>query len=148
MERRRFFVDLIQYTFLHEGILRGYLSKLGECAKDAAVYWRYGCWFFEQKTRSQVLIESQSTSDLWGKRRNFSCPDLRGRENQRWLPNFLPKVCVRVNRGSRAQDFLKRLDGFQEPVRLKSALRAALDNQLQRAEFVQFWPNILQQPQS
>jgi|ERR1700722_8481550 len=45
-----------QYTFLHEGILRGYLSKLGECAKDAAIYWRYGCWFYEQKTYSQVLI--------------------------------------------------------------------------------------------
>jgi internalin A len=47
-----------QYTFLHEGILRGYLSKLGEYAKDAAIYWKYGCWFYEQKTRSQVLIES------------------------------------------------------------------------------------------
>jgi internalin A len=48
-----------RYAFLHEGVLRGYLSKLGEHAKDAAIYWKYGCWFFEQKTRSQVLIESQ-----------------------------------------------------------------------------------------
>jgi internalin A len=47
------------YAFLHEGVLRGYLSKLGEHAKDAAIYWKYGCWFYEQKTRSQVLIESQ-----------------------------------------------------------------------------------------
>jgi internalin A len=47
------------YDFLHEGVLRGYLSKLGEHAKDAAIYWKYGCWFFEQKTRSQVLIESR-----------------------------------------------------------------------------------------
>jgi TIR domain len=44
--------------FLHDGILRNYLSKLGEHAKDAAVYWKYGCWFYEQKTRSQVLINS------------------------------------------------------------------------------------------
>ena len=28
-------------------------------AKDAAIYWKYGCWFYEQKTRSQVLIESR-----------------------------------------------------------------------------------------
>jgi internalin A len=48
-----------RYAFLHEGVLRGYLSKLGEQAKDAAIYWKYGCWFYEQTTRSQVLIESQ-----------------------------------------------------------------------------------------
>jgi internalin A len=47
------------YAFLHDGILRNYLSKLGNHAKDAAIYWKYGCWFYEQKTRSQVLIESQ-----------------------------------------------------------------------------------------
>jgi internalin A len=49
---------LAHYSFLHDGILRGYLSKLGEHAKDAAIYWKYGCWFYEQKSRSQVLIES------------------------------------------------------------------------------------------
>jgi internalin A len=47
------------YAFLHEGVLRGYLSKLGEHAKDTAIYWKYGCWFYEQKTHSQVLIESR-----------------------------------------------------------------------------------------
>ena len=51
--------QLRSYAFLHEGILRGYLSKLGEHAKDAAIYWKYGCWFYEQTTRSQVLIESK-----------------------------------------------------------------------------------------
>jgi internalin A len=45
------------YAFLHDGILR--ISKLGEHAKDAAIYWRYGCWLYEQTTRSQVLIESR-----------------------------------------------------------------------------------------
>jgi internalin A len=52
---------IARYAFLHDGILRGYLSKLGEQAKDAAIYWKYGCWFYEQTTRSQVLIESR-----WG----------------------------------------------------------------------------------
>ena len=47
------------YPFLHEGILRGYLSKIGQYAKDAPVYWKYGCWFYEKTTKSQVLIESQ-----------------------------------------------------------------------------------------
>lgn len=48
-----------RYAFLHEGVLRGYLSELGRGAKDAAIYWKYGCWFYEQKARSQVLIESK-----------------------------------------------------------------------------------------
>jgi internalin A len=47
------------YPFLHEGILRGYLSKIGQHAKDAPVYWKYGCWFYEKTTKSQMLIESQ-----------------------------------------------------------------------------------------
>jgi internalin A len=48
-----------RYAFLHDGILRGYLSKIGEHAKDAPIYWKYGCWLYERATRSQVLIESQ-----------------------------------------------------------------------------------------
>jgi len=47
-----------RYAFLHDGILRNYLSKLGEHAGDGAIYWKYGCWFYERTTRSQVLIES------------------------------------------------------------------------------------------
>jgi hypothetical protein len=32
-----------RHAFLHEGVQRNYLSKLGEHAKDAAIYWKYGC---------------------------------------------------------------------------------------------------------
>ena len=39
--------------------MRRYLSKLGKHAGDAAIYWKYGCWFYEKTTRSQVLIESK-----------------------------------------------------------------------------------------
>jgi hypothetical protein len=46
-------------AFLHEGVLRGCLSKIGQHAKDAPVYWKYGCWFYERTTKSQVLTESQ-----------------------------------------------------------------------------------------
>jgi hypothetical protein len=47
------------YPFLHEGVLRGYLSKIGQQAGDAALYWKYGCWSYEETTDSRVLIESQ-----------------------------------------------------------------------------------------
>jgi internalin A len=49
----------VRYRFLHEGILRGFLSRLGQQAGDAALYWRYGCWFFEKKTASQILVRSE-----------------------------------------------------------------------------------------
>ncbi len=48
-----------RYPFLHEGVLRSYLSKIGQQAGDAAIYWRYGCWSYEETTDSRVLIESQ-----------------------------------------------------------------------------------------
>jgi internalin A len=47
------------YPFLHEGVLRGYLSKIGQQAGDAALYWKYGCWSYEETTDSRVLIEGQ-----------------------------------------------------------------------------------------
>lgn len=51
--------ETVEYKFLHERILRGLLSKLGRKAGDAALYWKYGCWFFEQKTQSQVLVRGE-----------------------------------------------------------------------------------------
>ena len=46
-----------RYPSLHEGVLRHYLSRIGRQAGDAAVYWRYGCWFYEATTDGRVLIE-------------------------------------------------------------------------------------------
>jgi hypothetical protein len=47
------------YPFLHEGVLRGYLSKIGQQVGDAAIYWKYGCWSYEETTDSRVLIEGR-----------------------------------------------------------------------------------------
>jgi internalin A len=47
-----------RFVFLHDGILRNFLSKLGQHTKDKAIYWKYGCWFYEQKTQSQALIHT------------------------------------------------------------------------------------------
>ena len=52
----------LRYQFLHEGILRDFLSKLGTQAGNAAVYWKYGCWFHEVKTASQILVRSDLDS--------------------------------------------------------------------------------------
>lgn len=47
-----------KYGFLHEGLLRNYFSRIGRQAGDSAIYWKYGCWFYEKTTDSRVLIES------------------------------------------------------------------------------------------
>ena len=51
----------VAYAFLHEGILRNYLSRIGRYAADAAVYWRYGFTFYEENTGCTVLLQSD-----WG----------------------------------------------------------------------------------
>ena len=48
----------VHYPFLHEGILRTFLSRIGNKAGDSAVYWKYGCWFGEEETRSTMLIQT------------------------------------------------------------------------------------------
>jgi internalin A len=69
-----------RYKFLHEGVLRNYLSRIGQRAGDAAIYWKYGCWFYERTTDSRVMIETAWEDDktqigpgairfrAWGKR--------------------------------------------------------------------------------
>jgi internalin A len=49
----------VMYPFLHEGIVRVFLSRIGEKAGDAPVFWKYGCWFWEKTSESQILIGSQ-----------------------------------------------------------------------------------------
>jgi internalin A len=48
-----------RYAFLHDGVLRGYLSELGEQAKDAAIYWKYGCWFYERAENTQSSVDRE-----------------------------------------------------------------------------------------
>ena len=48
----------LHYSFLHEGVLRTILSRIGEQAGEGAVYWKYGCWFCEEKTQSVLLMQS------------------------------------------------------------------------------------------
>jgi hypothetical protein len=68
----------ISYQFLHEGVLRRFLSWLGREVGDKAVYWRFGCWFRDRRTGIQVIIDSywednpqhprqgKVTLDAWG----------------------------------------------------------------------------------
>jgi len=50
----------VKYRFLHDGILRSFLAKIGDQAGDDAVYWKYGCWFCEAKSQSVILVQAKT----------------------------------------------------------------------------------------
>lgn len=52
-----------RYRFLHEGILRSFLSRLGQVARDRAIYWRYGCWFHDRTTGASVVARAAWDAD-------------------------------------------------------------------------------------
>jgi internalin A len=47
------------YIFLHEGVLRRFLSWLGTYVENRAVYWKYGCRFYDPDTDVHVLIDTK-----------------------------------------------------------------------------------------
>ena len=46
------------YPFLHDGIVRELLSKVGREAKDAAVYWRTGLYLYESRSEAYALVNA------------------------------------------------------------------------------------------
>jgi internalin A len=53
----------VRFTFLHEGILRAFLSRVGRLAGEAAVYWKYGCWFAEERANATILVQGRMELD-------------------------------------------------------------------------------------
>jgi internalin A len=53
----------LRYDFLHDGVFRGLLSRIGDRTKDFAEYWKFGCWFCDRETDSEVLIRAESSPD-------------------------------------------------------------------------------------
>ncbi|WP_180693101.1 leucine-rich repeat domain-containing protein, partial [Sphaerotilus sulfidivorans] len=49
----------LHYAFLHEGVLRALLCRIGSRAGVQAVYWRYGVCFYDQKAAGVVRIRSE-----------------------------------------------------------------------------------------
>jgi internalin A len=47
------------YEFLHPGLFRGLISRIGAQAKTAGVYWRTGLWLYAKDSRARVRIDLQ-----------------------------------------------------------------------------------------
>ena len=48
---------VVELPFLHPGVMRGIISRIGQAAGISAVYWKYGVCLYESTTRSRALIE-------------------------------------------------------------------------------------------
>lgn len=55
------------YEFLHPGLVREVISKLGGIARESAVYWKYGIWAYETSTRASFILEQQMVDECRGK---------------------------------------------------------------------------------
>ncbi|MCB9552660.1 MAG: hypothetical protein H6705_12440 [Myxococcales bacterium] len=45
------------YDFLHPGLFRGLMARIGEAADGTGVYWRTGLWLYAPKTRTRLRID-------------------------------------------------------------------------------------------
>ncbi|MEG3691791.1 COR domain-containing protein [Vibrio coralliirubri] len=53
----------LNYEFLHDATMRYLLCQIGDKAKIAACYWRYGCCFYDSQHKSKVIFECAVLDD-------------------------------------------------------------------------------------
>jgi internalin A len=53
----------LPFRFLHDGLLRSLLARIGEIGKTSAEYWRYGCYFFNPKKNLRFRFDSTTTAE-------------------------------------------------------------------------------------
>ena len=54
----------VNLPFLHPGLMRGLISRIGQKAGLSALYWKDGVCFYEQRTQSRALIEQRPIQAL------------------------------------------------------------------------------------
>ena len=52
-------ITVVVLPFLHPGVMRGLISRIGKAAGMSAVYWKDGVCLYEKSTRSRALIEQR-----------------------------------------------------------------------------------------
>ena len=55
------------YAFLHDGVLRALLARIGRLAGRDAVYWRHGVCLYDARTASRARIDTEQHADGSGR---------------------------------------------------------------------------------
>ncbi|MFO0951649.1 MAG: COR domain-containing protein [Isosphaeraceae bacterium] len=53
----------VEFRFLHDGLLRSLLARIGEVTKNTADYWRYGCYFRNPQSDLRLRFDSTIQAD-------------------------------------------------------------------------------------
>ncbi len=53
----------VSFRFLHDGLLRTLLARIGSIGKNAPDYWKYGCYFRTQDSKIRVRFDSTTTPE-------------------------------------------------------------------------------------
>ena len=53
----------VSFRFLHDGLLRTLLARIGGIGQNAPDYWKYGCFFYVQGGETCVRFDSTNTSE-------------------------------------------------------------------------------------
>lgn len=56
-----------EYGFLHDGVLRALLARIGRLAGRDAVYWRHGVCLYDARTASRARIDTEQHADGSGR---------------------------------------------------------------------------------
>jgi internalin A len=56
-----------EYAFLHDGVLRALLARIGRLAGRDAVYWRHGVCLYDARTTSRARIDTEQRADGSGR---------------------------------------------------------------------------------
>ncbi|NOT87605.1 MAG: TIR domain-containing protein [Lysobacter sp.] len=56
-----------EYVFLHDGVLRALLARIGRLAGRDAVYWRHGVCLYDARTASRARIDTEQHADGSGR---------------------------------------------------------------------------------
>jgi internalin A len=57
---------IFTYSFLHTGLMRGVIARIGGQAGINGLYWKGGLCAYETRTRSHVLVEQEMSGDWAG----------------------------------------------------------------------------------
>jgi hypothetical protein len=54
-------------TFITPAYMRGILSSIGAQAGTGAIYWKYGVWLYDDRTKSCAIVQQEMDNDWQGK---------------------------------------------------------------------------------
>jgi len=114
---------VVELPFLHPGVLRGIISRIGREAGISAIYWKFGACLYEGTTRSRALIEQRSSesSTTWSGQILVSTRGGQAMELLERLKEWIGEELARS--GCRDPEIIKPIPDKPRPARSKKAGR-------------------------